>query len=118
MNYSLFTCDVSFKLNKSQTDWIWLNLCEKEKNRQSSRKLLPLPLSSVSCHGPWRCFFEAWKQQSGKLNKLAYTVIKTLDTCHHDPDEEEGVTEENQENWNLTHKEVNFIFLNKRTILD
>jgi hypothetical protein len=43
---------------------------------------------------------------------------EVLPTYHHNPDKKESVTNENEENGNLTDKEVNSICLKERTILD
>ena len=73
-------------------------------------------LSSVSYHGPWQSSLSAWTQQSE--NKQSKNYKKHLLSYHHNPDKKERVTNQNEENWNLTNKEINSVCLKERTILD
>ena len=65
----------------------------------------------------------------GLFAQLGDTYLKILefekhylwfytDSYHHDPDEEEGVANQDEKNWDFTDKEVNTISLKERAVLD
>ena len=50
------------------------------------------------------------------MQRIQNVVLK--DSYHHDPDQEEGIANKNEENGKFTHIEVNTIGLKERAVLD